>query len=244
MSKILTCTTAFDPAPLVACLPNVEGISVHSLNDLAVRLVNEHDVRLVIVQHSMTEEWGGFLLALKRSFPCLDVVVITENAEEKVPSGILRLDGNMDLQQMCGILHGVFGIIEREQRGKARFDWPLKGRLSLDGETWETLSVRSISATGAFIQYEGSLAESGTVAELRLEFQSSILRTSCEILDDRSPTAGLPRGFGVRFIGLPYATVRSIDTIVRDALLTALLHPGVEPAIPALATGDPAPGIT
>jgi hypothetical protein len=240
--KILTCTSAFDTAPLVACLPNAEEISVHSLHDLAVCLVNELDVRVVIVQQHMTEELSGFLLTLKMSFPRLDVVVITENAEEKMPPGILRLDGRMDLQELCAIFRGVCGIIEREQRDKARFDWPLKGQVSLDGDTWETLSVRSLSASGAFLQYEGSLAESGTIAELRLEFQDSILRTSCKILDARPPTASLPRGFGVRFIGLPHATASSIDTIVRDALLTALLQPGAEPAIPTLATGDPAPG--
>jgi hypothetical protein len=242
MSKIVTCTSTFNPAPLVACLPNAEEISVHSLHDLAVRLVNEQDVRVVIVQHPMTEELRGLLPALKRSFPRLDVVVITENAEEKIPPGILRLDGRMDVQELCVIFHGVCGIIEREQRDKARFDWPLKGHVSLDGDTWETLSVRSLSASGALLQCEGSLAESGTVAELRLEFQNSILRTRCEILDARPPTASLPRGFGVRFIGLPHATVRSIDTIVRDALLTTLLQPGAEPAMPTLANGDSALG--
>jgi hypothetical protein len=132
----------------------------------------------------------------------------------------------------------VCGIIEREQRDKARFDWPLRGQVSLDGDTWVSLCVRSLSASGAFLQYEGSLAESGTVAEIRLEFQDSILRTSCEILDARPPTARLPRGFGVRFIGLPHEAVRSIDSMVKDALLAALFPPGAEPAISTLATGD------
>ena len=242
MSKIITCTTSFNPAPLVACLPDAEGISVHSLRDLAVRLVDEQDVHIVIVQLPMTEELRGYLHALKTSFPRLDVVVITENAGEKLPPGILRLDGRMDLQELCAIFRGVCGIIDREQRGKTRFDWPLKGKVSVDGDTWKTLSVRSLSASGAFLQCEGSLAEPGTVAELRLEFQNSILRTSCEILDARPPTGSLPRGFGVRFIGLPLPTVRSIDTMVRDALLNALLQPGAAPAIPAIATGGPAFG--
>jgi hypothetical protein len=242
MSTIVTFTATFDPAPLVACLPNAEEIPVHSLHDLAVRLVNEQDVRVVIVQQRMTAELSGFLPTLKRSFPRLDVVVITENAEEKVPPGILRLDGRLALQELCTIFRGVCGIIEREQRDKARFDWPLKGQVSLDGDTWETLSVRSLSASGAFLQHEGSLAKSGTVAELRLQFQNSILRTSCEILDARPSTASLPRGFGVRFVGLPRATTKSIDTLVRDALLTVLLKPGAEPAIPTLASGDTALG--
>jgi len=236
MSKIITCMSTFDPAPLVACLPNAEEVPVHSLHDLAVRLVDEQDVRIVIIQLPMTEELRGFLRALKTSFPRLDVVVITGNAETKLPPGILRLNGRMELQEMCAIFRAICGIIAREQRDKARFDWPLKGHVSLDGDTWEPLSVRSLSASGAFLQYEGSLAESGTVAELRLEFQNSMLRTSCEILDTRPPTASLPRGFGVRFIGLPHATVRSIDTIVRDALLTTLLQPGAEPGIPTLVT--------
>lgn len=240
MSKVVFWTSTLDPAPLVACLANAEEIPVHSLHDLAARLVNEQDVRVVIVQQRMTAELSGFLSALKRSFPRLDVVVITENAEEKVPPGILRLDGRLDPQEQRTIFRGVCGIIEREQRDKARFDWPLKGQVSLDGDTWETLSVRSLSASGAFLQYEGSPAKSGTVAELRLEFLDSILRTSCEILDLRLPTARLPRGFGVRFIELPHATARSIDALVRDALLTALLQPDAEPAIPTLATGDDA----
>jgi hypothetical protein len=240
MSTIITCTSTFNPAPLVACLPNAEAIAVRSLHDLAHRLVAEPDVRVVIVQQPMTEELRGFLLALKTSFPRLDVVVATENAGEKVPPGILRLDARMDLKELCAIFRGVCGIIEREQRDKARFDWPFKGQVSLDGDTWKTLSVRSLSASGAFLQYEGSLAEPGTVAELRLDFQNSVLRTRCEILDARPPTARLPRGFGVRFIGLPTALVKSIDTLVRDALLAALLQPGVEPATPTLAAADPA----
>jgi hypothetical protein len=242
MSTIITYTSTFDPAPLVACLPDAEGITVHSLRDLAVRVVNEQDVRVVIVQDRMTEEVSRFLSTLKRSFPRLDVVVITENADEKVPPGILRLDGRMELQELRAIFHGVCGIIAREQRNKARFDWPLKGRVSLDGDRWQTLSVRSLSASGAFLEYEGSLAESGTTAELRTEFLDSTLRTRCEILDVRPPTASLPRGFGVRFIGLPHSTARSIDAIVRDALLTALLQPGAEQVIPTLAMGDPALG--
>jgi hypothetical protein len=242
MSTIITYTSTFDPAPLVACLPDAEGIAVHSLRDLAVRVVNEQDVRVVIVQDRVTEEVSRFLSALKRSFPRLDVVVITGSAEEKVPPGILRLDGRIELQELRAIFHGVCGIIAREQRDKARFDWPLKGRVSLDGDRWQTLSVRSLSASGAFLEYEGSLAESGTTAELRTEFLDSTLRTRCEILDVRPPTASLPRGFGVRFIGLPHSTVRSIDAIVRDALLKALLQPGAEQAIPTLATGDPALG--
>ncbi len=242
MSKIITWTSAFNPAPLVACLPNAEEMSVHSLHDLAVCLIDAQDVRVVIVQHTLTVELREFLLALKTSFPRLDVVFIAETAEEKLPPGILRLDGTMNLQELCAIFHGVCGIIEREQRDKARFDWPLKGKVSLDGDTWINLRVRSLSASGAFLQYEGSLAEPGTIAELRLEFQNSMLRTSCEILDARPSTTSLPRGFGVRFTGLPHATVRSIDTMVRDALLTTLLQPGAEPAIPTLATADPALG--
>ena len=242
MSKIITYTSTFDPAPLVACLPDAEGIAVHSLRDLAVRVVNELEVRVVILQDRMTEEVSRFLTTLKRSFPRLDVVVITENAEEKVPQGILGLDGRMDLQELRAIFHGICGIIAREQRDKARFDWPLKGRVSLDGERWRTLSVRSLSASGAFLEFEGSLAEPGTIAELRTEFQDSSLHTSCEILDARPPTTSLPRGFGVRFIGLPGPTVRGIDAIVRDALLTALLQPDAEPAVPALPATDPVPG--
>ena len=242
MSKIITYTSTFDPAPLVACLPDAEGITVQSLRDLAVRVVKEQDVRVVIVQDRMTEELSRFLSTLKRSFPRLDVVVITENADEKVPPGILRLDGRLEQQELRAIFHGVCGIIAREQRNKARFDWPLKGHVSLDGDRWQTLSVRSLSASGAFLEYEGSLAKSGTIAELRTEFQDSSLHTSCEILDARPPSTSLPRGFGVRFIGLPGSTARCIDTIVRNALLTALLQPDAEPAIPTLAGTDPVPG--
>jgi hypothetical protein len=241
MSKIITYTSTFDPAPLVACLPNAEGIAVHSLHDLSVRLVDEQDVRIVIVQDRVAEESPGFLSTLKRSFPHLDVVVVTENPDANLPPGILRLDGSLDRAAQRAIFHGVCGIIQREQRTKARFDWPLKGQVSLDGETWKTLNVRSLSASGAFLEYEGSLAASGTVAELRTEFQDVSLHTSCEILDVRQPTTILPRGFGVRFIGLPRSTVRSIDAIVRNALLTALLQPDAAPLIPALAPEDHAP---
>jgi hypothetical protein len=242
MSAIITYTSTFDPAPLVACLSGAEGVAVHSLCDLAIRVVNEQNVRVVIVQNRMTEELSVFLSTLRRSFPRLDVVVITGDADEKVPPGILRLDGRMGLQELRTIFHGICGIIAREARDNARFDWPLKGHLSLDGDRWQTLSVRSLSASGAFLEYEGSLVESGTAADLRTEFLDSTLRTRCEILDTRPPTPSLPRGFGVRFIGLPPPMARSIDAIVRNALLNALLQPGAEQAMPALATGDPAPG--
>ena len=148
----------------------------------------------------------------------------------------------MDPRELFAIFCGVCGIIEREQRYKARFDWPLKGQVSLDGDTWVTLRVRSLSASGAFLEYEGSLAEPGTVAELRLEFENTILRVSCEIRDARTATTILPRGFGVRFIGLPRDAVRSIDSMVKDALLTALLQPDAEPAIPTFAIGAPTLG--
>jgi hypothetical protein len=238
MNKIITYTSTFDAAPLVACMPNAERISVFSWHDLAVRVVNEQDVRIVIIQDHGTEELRQFIAALKSSFFRLDVVVITENAEAKVPPGILRLDGRMDLKELCALFRGVCGIIDREKRDKARFDWPLRGHVSRDGDTWISLSIRCLSASGAFLEYKGSPAEFGAVAELRIEFQNTSLRTRCEILGDRPPTTRLPHGFGVRFIGLPKSTVQIIDTVVRNALITALLQPDAEPTIPTLGTGD------
>jgi hypothetical protein len=243
MSRIITYTSSFDPSPLVACLPAAEGIAVHSLHDLAMHLVGELDVRVVIVQDGMAEELDGFLSALKRSFHRLDVVIVTRDEGRRLPQGILRLDGRMDPRELCAVFRGVCGIIAREQRGKARFDWPLTGQVSLDGETWTSLTVRSLSASGAFLEHGGVVADPGAVAELRLEFQDSSLRTTCEILDARPPSAGLPQGFGVRFLGMPAPAIRAIDDLVKDALLAALLEPDSAPAVPAFRTGESPSGV-
>lgn len=238
MEKAITYTSSFDPAPLVACLPEGERISVGSRHDLATRIVEERQICVAIVQGELDDDMRRFLTALKKSFPLLEVVVIASGRDEDAPPGITLLDPRKEIGELCAVFRLRCEAIEREKRQKLRFDWPLQGVLSGDGKEWVRLGVRSLSASGAFLQYEGSPEKFGRTAELRIEFHDTTIRTRCEVLDARLSSSNLPPGFGVRFTDITESAARVLDAIVKDALITALLQPDAEPAIPSLGEED------
>jgi hypothetical protein len=238
MATVITYTSNFDPEPLISCLPGGERISVGSRHDLATRIVEERLVCAVVVQvERLDDEMRLFLTALQKSFPLLEVIAVTSLPAVDVPQGIIRFDPD-DTGDQSAHLRRRCEAIERENRLKLRFDWPLQGDLSADGIEWVRLGVRSLSASGAFLQHEGSLERFGKIANLKIEFQDTTLRTRCEILDYRLSSSNLPPGFGVRFTGISESAARAIDAIVKNALIAALLQPEAEPGIPSLDVDD------
>ena len=192
----------------------------------------------VIVQvQRLDDETRRFLAALKTHFPLLETVAVASEPLAGLPPGILRVDPN-DSAGAGALFRRRCEATEKERREKLRFDWPLQGELSVDGVEWTRLGVRSLSASGAFLHYEGSPERFGSVADLRIEFEDTTLRTRCQILGSRLSSSNLPTGFSVRFTDLSESAARAIDSIVKNALMEALLHPEAEPRFPSLDEED------
>jgi len=226
MDTVLLYSAGRQTRNLLAALSDYQVRTADSLAEITRLLVGEPDVLCLVLQPGKHAP-EGFLESLKASFPVLSVFLV----HEEPTAGELA-----DLSARIGSLQ------RRERREKPRFDWPLRGSLSLPGAQPEPYDLRALSSSGAFLQYGGPCPPAGSRGRLRVRFRNFSLETECEVLDTRRASSRLPDGFGVRFTGLGAEAEALLDRIVRDALVQAILEPESEPALPSLGEEELLPG--
>jgi hypothetical protein len=234
MRKIVVYSESMQPKLLEDAVSDLELKMVSGRRELVAAIVGERDLHAVIIQKdSLDDPYRKFLGSLKANFPFLYVGIVAPADMSGNLEGhhLIDLETADTTAEIRRFLEGkTFG----NRREHHRFDWPLKGYVSYDKESWQEYRLRSISSGGAFLECGASLPVPGTRAYLRIVFQNFSLSTSCEVLDARQASSNLPLGFGVRFLDLSEAAVQKIDQIVDDALMHVLLDPGFQPAVPSL----------
>ena len=226
MDTVLLYSAGRQTRNLLAALSDYQVRTADSLAEITRLLVGEPDVLCLVLQPGKHAP-EGFLESLKASFPVLSVFLV----HEEPTAGEL-----VDLSARIGSLQ------RRERREKPRFDWPLRGSLSLPGAQPEPYDLRALSSSGAFLQCGGPCPPAGSRGRLRVRFRNFSLETECEVLDTRRASSRLPDGFGVRFTDLGAEAEALLDRIVRDALVQAILEPESEPALPSLGEEELLPG--
>ena len=209
---------------------------VGSLQELAQAIV-ENPAPCVILE--LAPEGGPeliFAASLTKSFPVLDGAVITDAAHPELADSPLRRFTRNELKEEP--FQSCLRSRAREQlRQFQRFEWPLQAELRYDGGR-SAYSVCSISAGGAYLESHAQCPPSNTTAEITVRFGNFALTAKCTVLGGRMASSNLPPGFPVRFEDLSEHCRSTIDTIVKDALLGALLNPEEEPEIPSLETDE------
>ena len=200
--------------------------SARSLAELTHLLVSEPDV-LCLVLEAGVELPDGFLESLKASFSVLPVFLVP---------------GGASAGELAELGARIGSLRRTERRRQHRFDWPLRGSLSLPGAEAQAYDLRALSASGAFLHCPGPCPAAGSRGHLRVLFRDFSLETGCEVLDTRRASSRLPDGFGVRFAGLTAEARALLERIVRDALVRTLLEPESDPPLPSLAEEDLLPG--
>ena len=240
MEKVILYSQTLDPSLVVSALARLEIKLVAHRSELAEVIVHELDILCVIIQvDTLDSEFESLLSSLRRSMPRLSVAVICSTCRAALPEVFTHIDLNVPLTTLTqDIQNYVFGSAVTNRRRVHRFDWPLQGYLSLDGQHWVDYRVRSLSAHGAFLECETAFPEPGLKGQLRIVFQDFKMLTTCEILDTRHGSSNLPAGFGVRFVGFSDTSRQVIDRIVSDALVDTLLRPATEPTTPTLGPQD------
>lgn len=134
----------------------------------------------------------------------------------------------------------VMGLVSQSRvenrRRHPRLEWPLKGFVRLKGsEDGVALPVRSVSASGAFLESRDWKPEENQEAMLHIRFRDFNVLTDCTILSPRPARGALPAGVPVEFHNLSRTTQALLDEIVQDRLLQMLLpgnrdieEPGLE----------------
>ncbi len=241
MNKILIYTQNLDPQSIISAVGDLEVTSVESFLELAEEVAEETNLLCVLIQiDGLDEECRTFLNALKKAFPILNVGVITRDITADMPEGYCRIDVRLEGDQFNQeVQKCISSLAMSNRREYNRYDWSLKGYLSLDdGESWTEYALRSISAGGAFLECSTGFPDPGSKGVLRVVFQDFKLLTQCEVIDARHASSHLPPGFGVRFNDLSDASRDIIDHIVQDALRTSLLEPESEVGVPSLGAED------
>ncbi len=241
MKKILLLTKTLDPAIITAGISDLEVKQVVTKLELVEAIVGENDLLGVLIEWEAGEqELRSFLRSLKRSFPILRIGLITPPAEIELPGGYRQIDSGSGVEMIKKeVQKFLSSITDTDQREHHRFDWPLQGYLTFNQETWQNYRVRSLSATGAFLECSSSFPNPGMAGLLRIVFQDFKMLVSCDILDPRQASSNLPPGFGVRFSDLTDASIVVLDRIVNDTLIHTLLEPDSEPAAPTIGEEEP-----
>ncbi len=213
------------------------GYQVHlarGTRELVETLVSEPAVAAIVEKLRPDRRFIELLSSLSRSFPALRVAVIHAGGPP-LPEGYVTLQPGDRAEDTVEQVRGFLASVERrERRRHRRFDWPLRGELSLDGQRWRSYNLRTLGSGGAFLESGEALPRAGSKGWLRVLFQDFRMLTGCEVLDPRRASSNLPAGFGVRFTDLTPAATSFIDSIVQDALVQSLLDPDSEPAIPSI----------
>ena len=242
MDKIIVYSESLEVHKIVAALPDQEIVPAASTTELARAIVEQsHVIALIIEKEVVGDSFHRLLASIKKSFPILQVCLITDSVAEPVPAArvIPKEIATEGSDRFAGELKTfVSSIGLTDRRDHPRFDWPLKGIVSFDDRTWQSYNLWALSAEGAFLEHSGSTPPAGSRGILRISFQNSRLVTRCEVLDPRQASSKLPAGFAVRFALLGEDSMQLINRIVQDALLQTLLQPESEPAIPTLDEED------
>ncbi len=211
-------------------------LKASSKAELARMIVEIDDLKILIIDiKEKTGIYKSFFHSLAKSFPLLKVVLITENTINDCPSDFTQLHRDKINDKLKPVIEDTeLTSSGKERRKFNRFDWPLKGYLLQKDKHWEPCNVRSMSASGAFLESIESPPRTGSRFLIRIDFQDFRVLTNCEILDSRNASSNLPAGFGVRFTDLTQASALVIDQIVEDALINALLSPESKPEIPSI----------
>ena len=206
----------------LAALEDFNVLEVESPAELARRLVDERDLLCLVLQ-SGPELPEGFEESLQACFPVLPAYLVAA----RPTAGELE-----------SLADRIASLRRLERRERPRFDWPLRGTLSLPGSKATSRDLRALSSGGAFLQCAGPCPPAGSRGRLRVLFGNFSLETDCEVLDARQASSRLPDGFGVRFMNLGAEARERLDRIVRDALVRALLEPAGKAGPPALAEDE------
>jgi hypothetical protein len=238
--NVLLYSQTLDPNAVIASVGNQDVTSVSSYLRLAERVVEEKNLFCVLIQiDGLDEECRRFLSALKKSFPILNVGVITQANGGRLPEGYSRIDIRLEKDAFGKeIKEFITSLAMLNRREYHRFSWPIKGFLSFDGKTWEEYPLHSVSAGGAFLESTAAHPEPGTKAALRVVFENFKLATRCEILDARQASSNLPMGFAVRFTGLSETSQHVMDKIIHEAIVHNLTESESGPMIPTLGEDD------
>jgi hypothetical protein len=217
-------------------IPEYEHLGVDTTADLASRLVEERDVLCAILHFRSLDEYAERLLAsLAASFPLLHIVLVLEQGQGRVAGSIAQFYGDPgDPALLERLVTHIRSLERKDKRSRQRFDWPLVGHLSVAGGPEQSLRVRSISSSGAFLEASGPTPIPGVEATISIEFADFSILTTCEILPPRPPAGKFPAGFGVRFKDLTEGSQKIIDAIVHDELIRSLTEPGNPPREPAI----------
>jgi hypothetical protein len=242
MERIVVYTDTLNVETIAPALGDHEIVRAASTVELARAIVGRSRVIALIIEKAQIDESFLHLLSsIKKSFPILQICLITDSEIERDSADPATVD--------CSIASGGDRLVEElktfvsnidvtERRDHPRFDWPLQGSLSVDEKSWNTHNLWALSADGAFLESPTYAPTHGERAILKISFQNSRMVTECEVLDRRPPSLRLPAGFAVRFTQLSEDSMRLIDRIIQDALVQTLLEPDSEPEIPTLGEQD------
>lgn len=205
---------------------------VGSLPELARAVVEEYAPCVIIEVPPDGERELAFAKSLARTFDLLEGAVVTDRDDPELRELQLQLFSPEELHR-DDFQETLLSRIRENRRKFHRFDWPLQGTLQVDGTATE-YQVRSIGAGGAHLESVSPGPPPNTEATITIRFRNFALTTACKVLDSRMPSSKLPPGFAVRFEELSQKAQETIDSIVRDALMDALLNPEDEPEVPSL----------
>jgi hypothetical protein len=209
---------------IVAELEDFNVLELEGPAELARRLVVEPGVLCLVLQSPELPE--DFEESLQAFFPTLPVFLLPDQPTAG------------ELQELAARLGS---LRPHERRERPRFDWPLRGTLSLPGTMAASHDLRNLSSSGAFLHCAGPCPPAGSRGRLRVLFPNFSLETDCEVLDERRSSSRHPDGFAVRFTNLSEKARARLDRMVRDALVRALLEPRSGTAPPMLGEGEPLP---
>ncbi len=228
-------STAF--RELLGGLGGDEVIFLESMREFAAALVEGRGIVCALVHlRTPDDAWIRLLSSAKASFPFLDMALVLEEGGITGTSFASLFRGDPAEDRLFGeIVRHIQSLECRDKRGKQRFDWPLEGTLHIVDGSQASYKVRSISASGAFLEVSQDHPRPGMRGMLSIRFQDFSVWTSVEILPARSQTGSLPEGFGVRFIDLTEGSQRVIDRLVQDELLRQLIEPDGPLRPPAIA---------
>jgi len=242
MDKIIVYSESLEIHEIVSALPEQEIVPAASTAELARAIVEQsHVIALIIEKERIDDPFQRLLASIKKSFPILQVCLITDSGAEPVPAArVIPIEiANEGSDRFTEELKTfVSSIGSTERRDHPRFDWPLQGMISFDKQTWQKFNLWALSADGAFLESSSSAPPVGSRGILRISFQNSRMVTRCEVLDPRQSSSKLPAGFAVRLTMLSDDSMNLINRIIQDALLQTLLQPDSEPAIPTLGEED------
>jgi hypothetical protein len=238
MNRIVVYPQSIAPEVITSAFTAHEPLLVHSKSTCAEALVAEAGIDCLVVQRDVYgPEYQSFFSSLKLHFPFLEIVLIAPPGPTPPPEGGHFIDGSAEDADISG---GIAAFLQAprmaDHRRGIRFDWPLRGQLSVGGEE-VSCKVRAFSCSGAFLETDVEF-QIGSVANLKVEFLNSHMTVTCENIRRHEAETGETQGYGVRFLDLSSPARELSERIVRDAVIQALLYPEQERQAPSLTSED------